>query len=83
MFHTIDNTALAFTALDRRQQAAIWISFFDALDSGVAGHHPFYAELAWLYAAGDYPCEAALAFELAVEIDDLALAAELDDEPPY
>ncbi len=83
MFHTINSSTVAFTALDRGQQATIWISFFEALDSGCAGHHPFYEVLAPLYAAGDYLCEAALASELVVEMSDLVLAAELDEPPPY
>ena len=83
MFHAINTAAVAFTALDRSQQAAIWSSFIEALDTGCAGHHPLYEVLAPLYARGDYPSEAALASEVVVEMDDLALAAELDEPPPY
>ena len=83
MFHAINNTAVTFTALDRGQQAAIWSSFFAALDTGCAGHHPLYGVLAPLYAKGDYPSEAALASEIVIEIADLVLAAELDEPPPF
>lgn len=83
MFHTINSNTVAFTALDRGQQALIWHSFFEALDSGWAGHHPLYGVLAPLYAAGDYICEAALASQIVVEFEDLALAAEIDAEPPF
>ncbi|MBI1684280.1 hypothetical protein [Caulobacter hibisci] len=82
MFHAIDST-VAFTALNRDQQAAIWSSFFEAVDGGCAGHHPLYEVLAPLYAAGDYPSEAALACLILVEVEDLALAADLDAEPPF
>ena len=34
MFNTLDNT-VAFTTLDRGQQAAVWNSFFDAVDDFV------------------------------------------------
>jgi hypothetical protein len=82
MFQSINST-VAFIALDRSQQAASWNSFFEALDSGCVGHHPHYALLAPLYAAGDYICEAGLASELVVELDRLILAAELDETPPF
>jgi hypothetical protein len=82
MFQSINST-IAFTAVDRSQQAALWSSFFEALDSGCVGHHPQYSLLAPLYAKGDYLCEAAMASELVVEIDELVLAAELDEPPPF
>jgi len=82
MFNTLDNT-VAFTTLDRGQQAAVWNSFFDAVDAGRAGHHPFYADLAPLYAAGAYVCEAAATFEPATASTNEALVVGLDEPPPF
>ncbi len=83
MFHILDNT-VAFTTLDRGQQAAIWNSFFEAVDAGWAGHHPFYADLAPLYAEGAYVCcEVAAPFEPAAASIAEAVIVELDEPPPF
>ena len=89
MFMAI-NTTTQFIALSRGEQAAIWASFFDALDAGDAGHHPLYEVLAPLYAAGEYITDADLDEDMATDVveasfDNTAtnIEAFLDLEPAF
>jgi hypothetical protein len=89
MFMAI-NTTTQFIALSRGEQAAIWASFFDALDAGDAGHHPLYEVLAPLYQAGEYITDADLdedmaadAIEASFDTTSANLGALLDLEPAF